>query len=446
MSDLKPKILIISSANPFKGPGVLGVDARDAFISQGYECDLLTKYEVPEHPEIISICKNGISFLQRVIRRIEHICFILLTYLTSGILYTRQQKPEFCFFYAKEEIPPVSSRKILRKIQKDYDLVIIYFWQELLTFKTVEAIYDKLHCPIMFKGVDYSQMAGGCHFTGPCIKYMTGCGSCDGLGSTDPNDFTHHNVKYRKRVYDKVKPIVFGNSYMTEFYNRSFLLKDYKRKELGYPIINGDDFYPMNVDALRLKYDISDKVEYVLFFGSQNVNDERKGITYMLESFMYFHDLLSEEERKSVVLLIAGQNIDAIKGRLPFNYIYVGYVPSSQLPELYSVANVFISPSVNDAGPMMVNQSLMCGTPVVGFAMGAMLDAVKDKGTGFCAPLRDSLALADCLLKMYRLVIDQPEEYMKMRETCADFGVRSYTPKYYVEHIMSVYDKYKDGK
>lgn len=73
----------------------------------------------------------------------------------------------------------------------------------MLSYRTIEEIYDKLHCVFRFNMVDYSPMSGGCHFTGNCEGYQHACGCCPAFESQDPNDFTHQNVMYRERVLKK---------------------------------------------------------------------------------------------------------------------------------------------------------------------------------------------------------------------------------------------------
>ena len=50
--------------------------------------------------------------------------------------------------------------------------------------------------------------------------------------------------------------------------------------------------------------------------------------------------------------------------------------------------------SIEDSGPMMINESIMCGTPVVCFDMGVARDLVHTGRTGYRAALRDSSDLA----------------------------------------------------
>lgn len=74
---------------------------------------------------------------------------------------------------------------------------------------------------------------------------------------------------------------------------------------------------------------------------------------------------------------MVGRGFDRIKDRIPFDSIGIDYVQLEKLPEIYAISTCYICPSIDDAGPMMVNQSLCCGTPVVGFEIGSVLQVVS---------------------------------------------------------------------
>ncbi len=285
----------------------------------------------------------------------------------------------------------------------------------MLTFRSIEAIYDKLHCLFIFRCVDYSPMAGGCHFTGDCKNFETGCGNCPGIGSNKLNDFTRFNVKYRKRVYEKVKPVVSGNGYMQTFYDRSYLLKDYDRRVRTYFTLDLNHFCEQNRNEARKLFEIPQSDKFVILFGAQSLSDERKGVSYLLDAFKILYDKLNEEDRNRILLVLAGRSIDEIKDKLCFDYKHLGFVKADLLPMMYSAADVFLSPSVNDAGPSMVNQSLACGTPVVSFEMGTAIDYVKDKNTGYCAKLRDAEDYANGIGKIFQM---SESDYQIMRKEC----------------------------
>ncbi len=421
MQNKKKRILIISSADPLKGPGLLALDMYKSLLQAGADVDLLTKNPVDGHPEVLYVEEKS-SVLEKIRIKIRS-------------RFLKQEKGYF-FFYKKETNPPISTEKVLAKITKPYDMVCVLFWQDMLSFKTINDIYEKLKCRIVFRCVDYSPMSGGCHFTGSCERYQIGCGACPAIGSTDENDFTAWNVKYRKQVYDHVKPIVFGNSYMQKFYNKSFLLKDV-RKVLSWPIIDVDSFKPLDASSLRKKYGIADHTRFIIFFGCQSLTDPRKGMNLLVESLKIFADQLTEEQRNGVLLMAAGRDFSALAPLLPFESRDFGYVNSSVLPDLYSMADVFVCPSVNDAGPMMVNQSLCCGTPVVGFEMGACLQAVKDHGTGYCAQLNDVVDLASGIRWVYGL---SQSERRELSAHCREFAVLHHSYRAFSDQLLSFVD------
>lgn len=430
-----PRVLVISSVDPFVGPGIVGLNHYNSLKAGGLEVDFMTKYPVDGHPEFISVLdekakKRHRSLFYNKLRKLKNIIF------NSPLLH---QTSDHCFFYTKENHPEVSVEKVLSKIEKKYDVVYIMFWQGLLTFATIEALYDKLHCQFQFRCVDYSPMSGGCHFVGNCDRFKTGCGKCPGIKSDNENDFTKWNVAFRKRIYEKVKPIVWGNSYMNKFYRQSFLLKDYDRCEVVLPLVDNEAFKPLNIAECRLKYNIPIEKKFIMFAGCQHLDDERKGMNYLLRALEILYTRLSDNERKSVLLVLAGHDIDSIKELLHFDYVYLGYVKQDQLPEIYSMSNVYLSPSVNDAGPSMVNQSLSCGTPVVAFEMGTALDVVKDQGTGYCAKLRDSDDFARGIEMLFRM---PSERYTEIRNHCREMALKQTSEKAHVEVFLKAWRKY----
>ena len=433
MENKKPRILIISSADPTKGPGIVAQNAYKIFKKNDFEVDLLTKYKTYGHPEYLSVynCQQN-NFLERIRVKINRLYRKLII----------KQIPTYFFFYRKETTPPIAVSKVLKRITKQYDVVLVYFWQEMLSYKTIEAIYDKLQCLIRFCGVDYSQMAGGCHFTGDCEKYKTGCGACPAVYSDDINDFTAFNVRFRERVLKKVHPVICGNNYMQAFYKRSYLLKDYDRLERTYALINHQIFYPRNKSTLRKEYAIPESKKYIFFFASQNLYDERKGISYLLSAISSFYKRLTDNERNSILLLLAGKDIDSIKNQLLFDYKYLGYISIDELAKVYSLANVFLSPSVNDAGPLTVYQSISCGTPVVSFEMGAAIDAIKDRGTGYCAELRNVEDYAKGMEYIFRL---SDEDYTSMRDTCHKVAMQLTSEEAFIERFSEMYKLYGEN-
>lgn len=423
----KPQILYISSASPVKGPGSIGWQHVTKLKESGYDVDMLTLNKETSLSDVLYVRERGFWTKAK-----EWLKYKLGMDLPG---------PPYFFFYKKETEPPVPIKKILKLIDKSYDLVFVYFWQEMLSFQTIEAIYDKLNRPVVFfLCPDFSHMSGGCHFTNGCLRYQTGCGSCPAFRSKDENDFTHWNVIYRKKFYEKVKPVVFGNNYMNSIYQKSFLLKDV-RKYIYQPLFNIDSFKPLKKqDSLR-SFGINDDNLFVISFGCQNLSDPRKGISYLLDSLDIFSKRLTDKEIEKILLLVAGSDYESIKESLPFRSISTGFLSLDRLSAFYSAADFFVCPSVDDPGPSMVIQSIACGTPVVGFKMGYMLDVVLGEGTGYCAELKDSNDLANGIEKFYRM---DKTEYDAISKHCRQYAVENAGLEKRIEVWMELYEKYRE--
>lgn len=431
MAVVYPKVLLISSADPLITSGRVALEYYKAFLQMNVDIDFLTLYPVKGYPNIRYVYKKKSNW---------RILFNKAIYYVTG----RKKKyirPGHVFFYSYDQLPPVPNYKILKSVDNNYDLVIIMFWQDMLSFRSIKGLYDKFHCQIHFGGVDYSQMSGGCHFTNECLRFKEGCGYCPGISSKRLKDFTYYNVRYRERIYDTVKPIVYGNTYMREnFYTQSYLLKNV-RIEPSYDIYNMDEFRPLDKERLKEKFGISPNKSFVLFFGCQNMKEPRKGISYLVESLKLFWEKLTEIERDMVQIVVAGKQFNLIQDQIFFDKIDMGIVSMDTMIELYAMADAFLSPSINDAGPTMVNQALCCGTPVVAFEMGTALESIKGHFTGYCAKMKDSNDFAKGIEYIYRLLDKEKKE---MRLCCRDYAEKHFSYQARVNCIIDIYNKYKD--
>ena len=203
-----------------------------------------------------------------------------------------------------------------------------------------------------------------------------------------------------------------------------------------------------NVNQLAFKYDITEfstslkpylalkllnEYKKVIFFGATNINEERKGGQYLKEALR----LVANKGIKSVVLLTAGRKSSLIEFKnINFRCIHVGYLEGdSQLASAYQVADLFISPSMQDSGPMMVNESILCGTPVVAFNIGVALDLVITNETGYLAEVGEVNDLARGIVKIIGL---SPIKLAIMKKKCRAVGMNKTSMRVISEKIISL--------
>jgi glycosyltransferase involved in cell wall biosynthesis len=98
-----------------------------------------------------------------------------------------------------------------------------------------------------------------------------------------------------------------------------------------------------------------------------------------------------------LILISVGNSAPANK--LPFPPHHLGYIRHDGLLSLiYSAADIFVTPTKQDNFPNTVLESMACGTPVVGFAVGGVPDMVRPGVTGWLAPAENVEALRQAIL------------------------------------------------
>ena len=70
----------------------------------------------------------------------------------------------------------------------------------------------------------------------------------------------------------------------------------------------------------------------------------------------------------------------------PFKNIHLGIINDDRvLSLLYNSVDVITVPSIDDPGPLMVSEALMCKTPIVTFNTGIASEIINDKNIGYKA-------------------------------------------------------------
>lgn len=280
-------------------------------------------------------------------------------------------------------------------------------------------------------------MTGGCHYAWDCIGYVDGCINCPAVGIIHQN-LPSKTLQYKKKMIENIgiEPIS-GTAWLTMQLKKSLLFKDTKIHEIMLGI-DTEIFKPLNEDdilSIKLKYDLPPDKK-IIFFGASSTTEERKGFDYLIKAL----ELISQNssiESSSVIIVTAGKVIseDIFKNiRLPHRHI--SYLNGdTELAQAYQIATVFVSPSIEDSGPMMINESIMCGTPVVSFKMGVAEDLVFNGETGYVAELKNIDDLSNGIRKIINL---EYKEYKKMQENCRKIGLEKCSIEVQMKKLTSL--------
>ncbi|MFH0770032.1 MAG: glycosyltransferase [Candidatus Peregrinibacteria bacterium] len=84
---------------------------------------------------------------------------------------------------------------------------------------------------------------------------------------------------------------------------------------------------------------------------------------------------------------------------------FLGFVPEEDLPRLYAHARALLFPQHEDAGIVPL-EAQACGTPVIAFARGGVLDAVRDDLTGILFSEQTLPSFRDALARFEKTSFD----------------------------------------
>lgn len=415
------KIFILSTSHPYKAAGVVALDIYKGLKEiRGDEVKLVVKkWDNYSEKDIIPIDTFFSLTKARIVRKLSKI-LIELKIINKKKIKTN---PDYNILDYDQTITYYSTKKLLKKAGFNPDVNIVLFMHNFLSFKNLYELYKATNAPILLYMMDMASITGGCHYAWDCKNYTKQCGNCPGLYSSVPNDQSHLNWKFKKKYIDKTEIIPIS---CTEWQFRQLQESSLFNKKEKYKIllpIDDEVLKPANKEEVRkrLNLPISKKI---VFFGAVTVNERRKGFKELIEALRILKSKLRHNEISNIHLVVAGNSNEDIKDILPFDHTFLGYLSHDKLAAAFQASDVFVSPSIEDSGPMMINQSIMCGTPVVSFEMGVAEDLVHNFKTGYRAKLKDSEDLAKGLFTILNL---SDQDYNLLSSNCRDYAMETFS-------------------
>lgn len=250
--------------------------------------------------------------------------------------------------------------------------------------------------PVVYSMLDEFPYMGKCPYPRDCEKFKTRCVQCPQKKAYPESWFVDSSTYLfdrKKRIYSGFQNLVFtGPPFVCKRAKESYLLRNCEVNELYEPFNVIDHFYPRASSKLReqLGIEVNDKV-IICASGTA----PRKGGTYFLEVAKRL------QGRRDLRFIFIGYNrSDWI---FPDNVIVRGFIKDQDvLAEYLSLADAYVCTSIGDTTPSVCLCALGCGTPLIGFEYGGVMDCAPN-GFGTYVPIGDIEALtnvvSECKIK-----------------------------------------------
>ncbi|KJH82990.1 glycosyltransferase family 4 protein [Stutzerimonas stutzeri] len=245
----------------------------------------------------------------------------------------------------------------------------------------------KLRKPVVWTMRDMWPMTGGCHYAMGCEKFITGCGSCDQLGSTSDRDLSRFVLNRKRKYLPKSMKMIGISDWVSEQARQSLLFCDFDVRTI-HNNVDANEFFPLDKPLARQLLGLNTEKKIILT-GCTSAKDIYKGFGKYLE-------MLKHLDPAKYHLCFFGKLDQSIADGLGFDYTSFGYLHDSiSLRLLYSAADVFIAPSLMEAFGKTLAEAMGCGTPVVCFDATGPKDIVTHQHDGYKAAPFEARGLAE---------------------------------------------------
>lgn len=288
--------------------------------------------------------------------------------------------------------------------------------------------------PAIFTLHDMWSFTGHCIYSDDCDRWQTGCGKCP-YPDTYPSirrDITHIEWSLKRKTYASSNLVIVTLSkWLTDLAQKSIL-----NTLPIHHIPNGIDteiYQPLDPDLCRTVLNIPTGKK-VLMFGAQSLSDPRKGGDLLIQALKKLPESLKAD---TILLTFGGGNIKDPE-LLEMKIIDLGYISSDRLKVIaYSAADLFIFPTRADNLPLVLQESMACGTPMVSFEIGGVPDLVRPLTTGYLAKPEDAKDMADGIVQL----LEDNDLREAMGQQCRVIAMQEYSLELQAQRYIDLYRK-----
>jgi len=302
--------------------------------------------------------------------------------LRSGILnilYRAKLLNSKYYMFGIEKCPVTINciKKVL--LNHEPKLFIFYWISYFIDFKTIKQLKEAYpNVPIIFNCLDESLITGGCHYSNGCIEFYDSCSNCPGTKVPLLQQLVERNFSNRQLLVKGIDPIiVYPSTNLSSMGAASSLLKELKSKVIPLGAVSQFEqklLLSQSKYKNKFKSGKNDKVTLLV----RSSSDSRKGCSLFISSIKILHRSYPDLCQRIKVISIGDSTLSRSEINNLIDLEDHGYVERESLLHLYSIADALIVTSLEDSGPLMVNECIALGTFVISTPVGISNDLITE--------------------------------------------------------------------
>ncbi|WP_407370871.1 glycosyltransferase [Carnobacterium sp.] len=342
------KILQINSVCGFGSTGRIATDLYDVLEKEGHECCIA--YGRGNAPKGYKTMKIGNDF----------------------DFYTHVLKTRFFDLHGYGS--KIATKKLIKQIE-EYGPDIIHLHNIHGYYLNIEILFnylDTVDIPIVWLLHDAWAISGhSAHFDLDLNGEIPIKSTKKYQQLEYPKSYLINNSKKnylkKKKMFTQVKnmTIITPSHWLAEIVKKSFL-SEYEIKVIH----NGIDLSKFKVTPSHFKFDAG-LANKKIILGVASVWNEKKGLDYFIQ--------LAQQLDDNFKIVLVGIDKKQIK-KLDSNILAISRTNNiKELAAIYTAADIFVNPTLEDNFPTTNLEALACGTPVITFNTGGSPESVTAK-------------------------------------------------------------------
>jgi len=337
------------------------------------------------------------------------------------------------FTWHRTQILELTQTEVFKKA----DVINLHWVSYFLDWPT---FFSQCNKPIVWTMHDMNPFTGGCHYALDCEGFKNSCQNCPQL---KPNfDKTNrwkawaaNNQSAKKKAIENKTIHVVADSYWLEKECRqSEVFSSNTSFQTIHYGIETEIFIPRKKKIAKEKLGISPNA-LTIGFGAEKVDNKRKGFNELAEALKMLHPQFPALE-----CLVFGQgNLAEMEG-LPKIHSFGKIDENERLAEIYAAGDIFVVPSLYEAFGQTAIEAMSCGTPVVAFDTGGLVDSVISGQTGWLAERGNAQDLAK---KITEGLEDQAKREV-FGNNAREFVVKNFDFDHQAEKYLLLYKTLRD--
>lgn len=289
--------------------------------------------------------------------------------------------------------------------------------------------------PLVWTLHDMWAFTGGCHYSYDCDRYQQSCGNCPQLHSHREYDLSRRIWQQKSKSWQNLNfRIVTPSQWLAKCVASSSLFGKLAIEVIPYGL-DLTIYKPINRQLARQVLNLPPDSKIILFGALSATSDRRKGL-HLLQPALQKLQRYPDSQTVPLEILIMGASQPQSPLDFGLTTHYLGKLSDDvTLALVYSAADLFVAPSIQDNLANTVLEAIACGLPVVAFDIGGMSDMIIHQHNGYLAKPLDT----DDLAYGINWVLEDSDRYVRLSHWAREKAERDFSQELQARRYLAMF-------